>query len=94
MAGIQIYCYADDMAIIGDTRNFLEKAIEEIDEWCLINDMGLNKDKSHILWIPWKTKGKKGERIFERGKTIRGITIVPEAKYLGVLIDDKLLFTG
>jgi len=53
MDGISIYCYADDMAIIGDTRNFLERAIERIEEWCLENKMGLNKKKSLILWIPW-----------------------------------------
>lgn len=47
--GTEIYCYADDMVVIGDTRRLFEQAIKKIESWCKKNKMGLNKDKSQIL---------------------------------------------
>jgi len=75
------------MALIVNLKRQLREAIDTIDDWCVKNEMALNKDKSYILFIPAKDKGGK-----ERGKNVRGIRIVREAKYLGITIDDNLRF--
>ena len=52
------------------------------------NKMKLNKQKSHVLFVPWQSRGKKDGY---NGATC-GINIVKEAKYLGIIIDDDLQF--
>lgn len=43
--------FADDIAIIADSRLALTKAITIIENWCKVNIMSLNKEKSQIILI-------------------------------------------
>ena len=80
--------FADDIGIIADTRSALTKAIAIIEEWCLKNKMELNKRKSFIVFI--KTKWYKSQT--PTPKYIKSIKVVPNAKYLGIYIDETLNF--
>ncbi len=50
--GVKVFAYADDIAIIADSRTRLNEAIDKILDWCDTNDMKLNKNKSHVMYIP------------------------------------------
>jgi len=50
--------------------------------------MSLNKNKSKILWIPHSKRRKKNHL----SGNVKGINIVKEAKYLGILIDRDLMY--
>ena len=49
--GVYVFAYADDIAIIADSRTRLNEAIDTILDWCKINFMKLNKNKSYIMFI-------------------------------------------
>ncbi len=51
--------FADDIAILADSRIALGKAINTIEIWCKCNKMELNKKKSSIVFIKSKPKSKK-----------------------------------
>ena len=53
-----VMVFADDIAILADSRPALSKAIIHIEEWCKANKMKLNKKKSNIIFIKSKPKSK------------------------------------
>ena len=82
--------FADDIAILADSRIALTKGIKCIERWCLDTFMSLNKDKSQIIFI----KSKPRSKLQSKGipNLIEGIKVCKEAKYLGIIIDDKMNF--
>jgi hypothetical protein len=82
--------FADDIAIVTDSRISLSKSIDMVGSWCKNNKMEVNKRKSKILFMKGKwTRNKKSNTIPIK---IKGIDVVKQAKYLGIMIDNKLLF--
>jgi hypothetical protein len=44
--GVLVMVFADDIAILADSRTALSKGINLIENWCKQNLMSLNKNKS------------------------------------------------
>ena len=51
--------FADDIAILADSRIALSKGIDLIENWCKKNLMSLNKNKSQIIFVKSKPQSKK-----------------------------------
>ena len=49
--GISVMVFADDIAVLADSRFALTKAIITIEDWCIKTLMKLNKNKSKIVFI-------------------------------------------
>jgi hypothetical protein len=77
-----VLAYADDIAVICQSDSELHSAIQKIESWCKRNNFGINYKKSGILYL---------DSDFIEEKFFCGFPIVKEYKYLGVLIDSKLL---
>jgi hypothetical protein len=80
--GVRVFAYADDIAIIADSRWRLVETIKLITNWCLSNYMSLNKNKSFIMFIP-KNKRRSKKKIINDTE-IEDIKVVESCKYLGV----------
>ncbi len=50
--------FADDIAILADSRIALTRGIKCIERWCTDTFMSLNKDKSQIIFIKSKPRSK------------------------------------
>ena len=46
--------FADDIAIVADSRISLGKSIDMVELWCRKNKMEVNKNKSKVLYIKGK----------------------------------------
>ena len=77
-----VLAYADDIAIICESDSQLLEAISIVETWTEGNDITVNYKKSGIMYL---------NSSFEQGKTFCLYPVVREYKYLGVLIDSKLL---
>lgn len=88
--GVVVHAYADDLAIICDSRIRLQEAIKKIEDWCVLNKMKCNKEKSHIIYLP---KQKAGKKSYMKG-SISQIKLVRNAKYLGIILDRDLMYSG
>lgn len=82
--------FADDIAILADSRTALSKGINLIEKWCRENLMSLNKNKSQIIFVKSKPRSKK--QSLGIPKKIQGIEVCGKAKYLGITIDEKMNF--
>ena len=82
--------FADDIAILADSRTALSKGINLIENWCKQNLMSLNKNKSQIIFVKSKPRSKKQKSGIP--KKIQEIKVCEEAKYLGIIIDEKMNF--
>ena len=84
--GYEIFAYADDLAIVGQSNSMLGHAIEIAEQWATDNQMTINKKKSGIIIH------KKNSKRSKKRKEVKGYPIVNEYKYLGVYIDSKMSF--
>ena len=78
------YCalaFADDTVFVCESLQQLYTVIAALEEWCLENEIELNKKKSGILIID--DDGKDGD-------IIKGFPVVTKYKYLGVMLDTKI----
>ena len=82
--GLQVYAYADDLAIIGTGREQLELVIQTIEKWISANKLKLNKNKSGVILHKKRRTKPKGE------KNILGIPICQRYKYLGIVINEPV----
>ena len=85
-SGLEVFAYADDLAIVGQRYRKLKDAIRIVENWAHVNIMTINKKKSGI--IIHRTNGKRKKK----RKKYKDFPIVDEYKYLGVYIDSKLSF--
>jgi hypothetical protein len=77
--------FADDIVLLCSDRR-LNGAIYDIEHWCLTNDTQLNRNKSQILRLRLDRRTPMGVT------SIKGIPVVPTAKYLGIQVDDDFTF--
>ena len=80
--------FADDIALISDSRLALVKGIDSVEQGCSEILMQLNKEKSKIVFV--KPPRYKSQKILPR--RIKGIEVVKSAKYLRIRIDENLNF--
>ena len=83
---LEVFAYADDLAIVGETNAKLKMAMGITEKWALDNLMKINKKKSGIIYH--KINGKK----LRKKKEYHGYPIMSEYKYLGIVLDSKLSF--
>ena len=83
---LRTFAFADDISCVGNEET-IRKTIIVISEWCTVNGIELNKDKSMIL--PFKTTSGRGG---QPKNQISGIKCCSEIKYLGVLLDSDMSF--
>ena len=82
--GYEVFAYADDLAIVGLGIRKLKGVIKTTKRWSDRNGMKINEKKSGIVLH----KGPQGR--WEEDKTIDGIPVVKNYKYLGIEIDQEL----
>jgi len=87
--GVEVFAFADDIALIADSLKRLKEGIRTITAWCRKNKMMLNRKKSKILFVPKSKHSRKNQHM--KGE-ILGIAIVKKAKYLGIILDRNLMF--
>ena len=83
MSGV-CYCvlaYADDTVFVCDSKESLLRTMGLLEEWCVKNKIAVNKKKSGIIIV--NDDGEDPSYIEE-------YPVVPEYKYLGIMIDSKL----
>ena len=88
--------YADDTVIVSSADSDVEAVsknkdvIGEVEEWCKVNKILLNREKTKHMYIgpDRRIKGEPEEFV------VNDVTIerVQNFKYLGVILDDKLIF--
>ena len=69
--GLQVFAYADDLAIVGKYNVRLIEATEIIENWTKENKMIINKKKSGIMFIK-----KKDQTKLPQSEVISGYPIV------------------
>ena len=82
-----IFAYADDVLILCDDLNTLERCTQVIETWSQNNNMKINTNKSAVMEFINRMKKKLSLKI---GNTIMGYPIVSEYKYLGTWLNQKL----
>ena len=89
----EISLFADDTAIVGSgkTPMFLKeisKDIQSFDDWCNVNKLSINTDKSKLMAFG---KDLSDSKISFAGQTMENID---SFKYLGIEVDKKLNFNN
>ena len=87
---IKLLMFADDTAIISETREGLQNAINELDKYCLKWDITVNVTKTKIVVFRKPGRLAKGDKWTYRGNEIE---IVPFFKYLGCFLSSSGSFT-
>lgn len=92
MLNVKAFAYADDIALVinADNQNelnqILKNVFSQIENWCEDAELKVNPDKTSFMNI---SKSKKKLKIRLNNKRIK---LCEEIKYLGVIIDRKLLW--
>ena len=94
---LTFYLFADDTAIFFSHKNrkelerILNEELTHVSSWLIANKLSLNVGKSNLLLF--RTRNDKTD--FNLDIKINGLTIEEKqyAKYLGILIDNKLSFS-
>ena len=79
--------YADDLLTLGHGIEALEKELEKIKEWNIINCMTINKDKSGIMFLELGNKNNIDPQY--KKLYLDNFPIIFKYKYLGVIIDNN-----
>ena len=58
-SNLEQYAYADDLAIVGQTKDKLKQAQDIVETWANENLMKINKKKSGIIFHKFKSKKKR-----------------------------------
>jgi len=74
-------------------QHYIEKALEKLQNWCCANKLTINPNKSNVLIIPPKLRDIDNVQLIINcaGTPIH---IVENARYLGVIIDNRLKFNS
>ena len=86
---INILLYADDMVLIAESEESLQKLLDITHEWCMKWRLSLNRDKTQIVHFRHSRMGRTSYQ-FKYGT--EEIKVVPSYKYLGVILDEFLNF--
>ena len=85
---VKCLMYADDIAIIADSPQSLQGMINDVEQYCQMWGLTLNRDKSQIMIF-----GKGGGRPAKNEKWCymgQPITVAKEYKYLGIIMTPSL----
>jgi len=82
-----ICAYADDILILCNNLETLEKCMETIEKWSEENNMKINKSKSAIMEFIHRQKRKRNLVV---GQKFKDYPIVDQYKYLGTWLNSKL----
>lgn len=94
---IYMQAYSDDGVILAAGKDLkmlcsrMNMATKIAQQWCKKRGLNLNPDKTKVVLFTKKRKNKELPPIVIDGKTLE---VVREIKYLGVTVDDKLLFNS
>lgn len=88
---IRILLYADDIAIMADERNTLQKMILNLEQYCDLWNLEVNMTKSKIMVFRNGGRLANQERWFFKQQEIE---IVSEYSYLGVVLTPKMSFAN
>ena len=97
--GVSVLMYADDMVLLADSKEGLQRSIDAAFEysrrWRFLFNVGKDKTEIMIFHGQGASKKRKGEEV-EGGWKLGGkmIGIVQKYVYLGVEIDGKGTFSG
>ncbi len=89
---ICVLAYADDIALIADTPENLQKLISKMHEWCNRWRFIINPAKSNVVHFRNPPKAQTGHK-FTLGNNGKELKVVESYKYLGVIIDQYLTFS-
>ena len=87
--------YADDTCLtlqdesISNLKYEIKDEIDAVNKWIIANKLTLNKSKSNVIIINSNKNGKLSKICYN---DVLPITIVKNAKYLGVTFDESLFF--
>ena len=87
--------FADDLMILtrGDSvigaENYTNLEMRKIQEWAINNKLTLSENKSKVMLMTCRRRGKKEIEIYVNNKTLQQVNSL---KYLGIIFDSKLLF--
>jgi hypothetical protein len=81
--------YADDVVILSNYENGLQRLLSTLGEWCKKWDMKINYLKSGVMHFR-NIRAKRSSRLFHIGDN--AIEYVSNYKYLGVYIDEHMKF--
>ncbi|CAL8083264.1 unnamed protein product [Orchesella dallaii] len=99
---IPFLMYADDIVIYTEGKSFseiiakLEQEMLQIQEWCKVNHMSINYDKTKLMFFYKSRDSSVKKESMPSFITIgdKQIERVEEFKYLGVIIDSTLTFSS
>ena len=86
---IGILMYADDVALIAEDENKLQKEIDILKDWCTHWKLNVNLSKSQVVHFR-KSRRKLTKFKFSFGNNV--LELVPKYRYLGVIFDENLNF--
>ena len=88
---INILLYADDMVLMADNENDLQKLLEIMYDWCSKWRLSLNKEKTQVVHFRPSNKSSSNF-VFLYGKdTLRTVSTY---KYLGIILDEFLNYNA
>lgn len=86
---VSVLAYADDLVLLSDSPEKLQRELNILSEWCRKNRMVVNEDKTKIVVFKRRRATKTIPDLWYRDKCIE---VVDSYKYLGVPLDENLTF--
>ncbi len=83
---LDIFVYADDLMILCQDIEQLERCIDILNRWALDNNLPINHNKSGII----EFQARRGKNVSSGRSSIKNFPIVTEYKYLGCWINKRL----
>ena len=88
---LSILLYADDMVLVSENEQDLQKMLETMHDWCSKWRLKVNTTKTNIVHFRPK-RAQETKFVFKLGETI--LEKAKEYKYLGVILDEHLTFNS
>ncbi|CAC5403534.1 unnamed protein product [Mytilus coruscus] len=87
---VMLLLFADDLALVADTPNDLQRRLNNLEKYCEKWKMTINMDKSNI--VVFKNGGKlfKNEKWYFKNESLK---VVSYYKYLGIYFSNRLTWT-
>ena len=79
--------YADDLALVAETEEKLQRMLDILSNWCDRNRMQANLDKTKVVNLRNKSTNKTDRRFLFNNQSVE---IVSSYKYLGLVLDEFL----
>ena len=86
---ISILAYADDLVLISENEENLQCLLDIVSQWCRKWRLSINNAKSGVIHFRGNRVKQTTSKFLLAG---REVNIVPEYKYLGVVLDEHLSY--